>query len=420
MDVGRVLIQVGIASAAVFTLLSSAGPLTGHVTHDRSSAVSIENSTTLEVSRLAFDDVITRGETTSISVELTNAGSNTLEAVNFTVEVFPENGTVWSYPSREASLPPGTFFSQEFNHTPQEAGLHTVRLRIRLDDRTALTVAPLRVRERPEDFPAAQNGTVTLVRKILKFEEAPEEPEPAPPSRSWEVDAPSEVTVPEGGSATTAISVTNTGDATLRNVRLLLNLPENVTADYSPKILFQLRPDTTKNFMLSLDATNGSTGTHQVAFTASSDQLSRDGSIDITVQPTATIKQLQQETRSIRLMMADAQAQKRVAAERGFDVEPIDEALNRSERSLSEASEALQRENVRQAEESIGAARSAIEQAYTELFHIRESRVSVRAPVINPVYVLLVVSVLAGIVLVAGYYYLRKRQTERPALLREE
>lgn len=417
MDADRFLLDVAMVSLLVFTLLAATGPITGFLTFERTAHLSVESESGIAISRFGMDKNILIGNSTPISVEATNTGSEQLANVSFRVEVSSLNGSnTWEYFSRDTDLEPGEFLGDTFRHTPQETGTHSVNVIVDFQGQTLRTSDFLFVSERPEPV----TRTVTIVRREIRFVDGPEVEEPAPPSRSWSIDAPQEVTLSQGETGTAAIAVENTGEGDIRNVRLVLEEPSNISTRYNPKILFDVRPGETKNFMLSMTPENSSRGRYDIDYRLISESFSRTGSMAVSVRPTTTIERLRQEITSMRLMVADATAQKNVAEDRGYSVEGVEDSLNRSRERIQEAEESLESGDIAAAQEALDAAREDVERSYQRLFTIRGDQVSVRAPLIQPVYVLLVASVLIGLIMVAAYYYMREMEDRRPALLQEE
>lgn len=418
MNRGDVLVGTGLIAIMLFILLSSPGPLTGFLTFQPSTTVSVENDTSIKISYFQFDQIINRGNSTDIDVEITNSGSNTVENVNFTVRIFKNGTALWSYPSRQKTLEPGSFLSQSFMHTPQDTGLYRIRLRIDVENSIIVTGAPLQVNERPTD--EATNRTVTLTRKKIEYI-YPEAPEEEAPSRSWDLHVPENITLEDGKTSTSTIGVENTGEAPLENVRLLLQAPVNITTDYSPEILFSVSPNTTKNFMIEFTPDEGLHGEYDIGSTLHSKRFSQKSTIDADVRPASTLKNLQQEIKNLRLVLADARTRTEVASDRGSDVEKIEKLLDQANESLETASDSVDETDIEGARAAIDTARESLDRVYTLLFQLQGHQISVRAPLINPFYIFVAVLLIGiALLLVIGYYYLHEKHKQRPELLRGE
>jgi len=76
-------------------------------------------------------------------------------------------------------------------------------------------------------------------------------------------------------------------------------------------------------------------------------------------------------------------------------------------------------EDLAAARQQIDTAREDLSDLFQTLFKQQSQEITVQAPLVQPVYVLIVASILIAVLMVGGYYYLKEKHEERPKLLRD-
>lgn len=413
--------DVAVVAAVLFTVSYGALyglPVTGDLTLTQEATVSIAATTDAEISAFDFDDVITYGNSTDILVELTNTGSVPVSPTGYTVEVYDENNTLlYTYPGEEnETLQPGETLGRTIKHTPHEPGTYFIRLSARLGDDRSSTSAYLFVLEQPGPTPPPDPGTITIVRRTINWVEPPEGPAP---TREWEVAVPDTATVPEGGRTTFPLTIRSTGTAPVENVRLSLRGPEEINLTATPQIMFAIPPGEAQTFQVTASVPPGMTGTREIGYRIKAARLQDQGGLDLRIVPELTRAQLREEIRNIADLINRTRAEIRAVEDRGIDASGTRAALDTARQELGAARTALDEDAFGRTRTRIEAARDAMDRSANRLNAARAGSIRVQAPLVRPVYLLLIFAVVAATMIVGGYYYIRERETRRPKLLRD-
>jgi hypothetical protein len=417
-----VLLTAGVSVAIFGLLLVGVGGMdspSGFLTFEKKTYVSIGPDTESKVSRFGFGQFLTIGETAEIDVELMNQGSVPMNA-NYTVEVYNRsNVLLYRYPGPTVTLQPGEFASRTVRHAPHETGTYIVRLRARMGTTLHQTGKFLVVSDESQN----DTQTITLVRKQINWIDPPPLPgddeEEETLSRSWRVDSPREVVMQDGGRTLVPIRITNSGEASIRQVRISLSSSENITVDYSPKMMFEIPSNETKSFLVDVSARNGTLEDQELRYKLTTPHFARTETITFSISPTTSLRQLRQEVENLEGLMIQLRAEINATARRGTDVGKARTLALEAQGSIADARETLEAEDIRGTRQDIRTAREDIDAAFQALFEARSQPEPVKAPLVRPVYLLLVFSVLIAVILVSIYYYLREKHERRPKLLRE-
>lgn len=413
------VVHVVLVATVVFAglyIVSFELPFTGLLSFDKNVTVSIQPEQDGEISHFSFDQVITIGNSTFVNLELTNTGSTVISGT-YDLEVYDiNNSLLYTYPGPTRTLQPGSFMKRTVKHTPHEVGTYIIRLRGVMGGDVLQTAKFLVVQEEPE--PPDPEPTV-ITRTRVRYVYGPAPPEPEPPTRGWRVEAPRTIDLAQGGSTTLPIRITNTGEAVLRNVRLSVRSSRNITVAYDPKIMFGILSNETRNFMLTLTGDNTTREDQSISYTVSSDELSREGETEVNIVPAVTIAQLRDELAKLQLLVQDAEDEMRRLEGDGVAVPEARASLEEVRVRITEANTSIEEENLREAKNRIDSARSQMGEVFQKLFKKRSEQLVVTAPLVRPVYLLMLAAILIAVVMVGGYYYIRERHEERPKLLRD-
>lgn len=400
----------------VVLLLAGVEPsLTGFLTFPKNVTVSITPSSDAEITRFAFDRVITIGESVNISIELVNTGSTALDS-SFEAQVYDINNTLlYTYPGPSATLQPGVIMARDMKHTPHETGTYIIRVRAEMGSSVLQSARFLVVEEEPEQV---EPEPIVITRTRVRYVYPPPAPETPPPTRSWLVDAPRTVNLTQGSTATVPIRIENTGEAVLRNIQLALRSSGNLTVDFDPKILFGVGTGEVRNFMLTVSVPEDLRGEQEISYRILSDRLGQDGDITVHVVPAVTIKQLEQEIAVLERLADDLEQEIAEEEAAGLDVTGPRESLEAVREAILDARTAIDERNLETVQARIGTARDRIGEAYQKLFKLRSEALTVTAPLIRPLYLLILGAILVAVLMVGAYYYMKEKHEERPKLLR--
>lgn len=416
----RYLRDVAIVSIVLFTAATAfqGHGITGFLTLEQEARVSITGQAAGEISRFAFDDVLTIGESTSIDIELENEGAKQVEPVGYSLQVYDANNTLlYTYPGEQnLTLGPGELHTRTIRHTPHETGSYFIRLNAEFGNDRASTSEYLFVQDEAEPVPP-DPGSVTIVRRSVEYIEPPEPPAPV---RTWQVTEPDTATVAEGSTTSVPVTITGTGNRPIENVRITVRSPEKLNITYTPQILFAVPPNETKTFLLTVAAPEGSRGTADLSYRVRSERLQGRGAIDVSIEPELTAAQLREQIALVEDLVQRARIELEAARSSGVAVAAANASLATAREDLSTARSALASGDFAATRDALTAARGSVDTTFQRLFEAEERTVEVRAPLVRPVYLVLVFSVIAAAILVGGYYYIQEQRTRRPELLREE
>lgn len=413
-----VLVFAGIAVVLALLYGAGAGSMTGFMTFEREVGVSVVGDSAAEISSFAFDRFIEIGEDITISAELANRGSVPLEGT-FEVEVYDENHSLlYTYPGPTETVPPGGHMGRDIQHTPHETGTYTLRMIGDMGGTTLQTQRNLFVLEEPE--PDMDPDPIIIERTVVRYVQPPPEPEPEPPERGWDVDVMDELELAQGSSTTIPVRIENTEEAVLRNVQMGLASSSNLSVEYDPSILFGIPPNQTRNFMLTLSVGDDVYEDQQLNWNVFENELSSSGDIQVQVTPDVTAEQLQHQLERLQRMLDDLEQELEAEEAAGFDVSDAWEHHQEAAAITEQIQQYIDDEEFDAAEAVIDDARQEIGQAYQTLFRQQSERLVVRAPLVRPLYLLLLGAVAVAVLLVAAYYYMREKRQRRPKLLREQ
>ncbi len=416
-----VLVVAGVVAVLGLAYVLGSGGLTGLMTTDPRLSVSIDGDSAAEISSFDFDQFIRIGESITISAEIANRGTVPLDGT-FDIEVYDTNNTLqYTYPGPNGTLQPGTHMGREYRHTPHETGTYTLRMQAEMGGTRLQTTRHLIVLEEPEpDVDMNPDPIIierTRVRYLPPLQPEPE-PEPEPKTPGWTVDVPRSVELEQGGTTSIPIQIQNTGEATLRNIELVLQSPKNMALEYDPKIQFAIPANQSRTFMLTASTPEDVRGPHRITYSVSSNRLSRSGEIEVNVVPALTAAQLRGEADRLELMLEDLTQELDDAEATGLDVTDAHERLAAAQTTVAEIYDHIDAEEFDAARNQMETARSQIGTAYQMLFKLRSEQLVVRAPLVRPLYLLLIGAVVVAVLMVGTYYYIREKRNRRPKLLR--
>lgn len=415
---GALLVDITLVSVLLFGVLFVAAGPTGFLTltWERNVTLSVQQEVSGELSSFTVrPNDIFLGNSTFIGVELTNTGTDPINAT-YTVRVYNENFTLlYTYPGPKKELAPGAFMARRIKHTPHETGQYIIELEADVGPETAQTAQFLDVDPVPVPPPPER---ITRVRKQLKWVQ----PAPLPTPhlvKAWNVSAPRNATIEQGGSTIIPIRIHNTGNATLTNVRIGLQHSGNLSLEFTPKIMFTIEPNTTRTFALEASVGNDTIGQQRIRYRISSAELSEKGTIPVTVVPTLTRRQLLDKIAALEAVLRELTVEMRLEQRQGADISQVNASVTRARQALREARTAVEAGNLREGRDRIEDAHRAIREAFQSLFKLQSEQFLLEAPLAQPLLVLILIAVVVAVLMVGAYYYFRERELERPKLLRD-
>jgi hypothetical protein len=412
------VLQVAVVAVIVFAVLYLAVfdlPFTGLLVFERNVSVSITAEENGEISRFEFDQVITAGNSTFIDAELVNRGSVPLNST-YAINIYNVNGSLlYTYPGPTQTVAPGAIMGRTVKHTPHETGSYVVRARAEMGDAVLQSAKFLVVQEEQE---VQQPDTITVTRTQVQYVYGPAPPEPEEPERGWQVAAPETLAMGQNTTTTLPIRITNTGEATERNIRLTLQHPRNMSVSYEPTILFALPPGETRSFLLTVRSGTRQ-GEQELSYRVRSEALQFSGDTAVTVTPTQTTRQLQDEVSKLQSLIDEADAKLAAMERQGMNVSAERQRLTKIRELVEQARANADTGDLAAARQQIDTAREDLSDLFQTLFKQQSQEITVQAPLVQPVYVLIVASILIAVLMVGGYYYLKEKHEERPKLLRD-
>ncbi len=374
--------------------------------------IMIAETTEAIFSRFQFQQDMTIGESIEIDIGFANLGESLMEG-EYTVGIYDtRNNLLQDYPTPPVSLEPGDTKERSVKHTPDEVGTYIVGLDGKIGGRELQTHRFLYVREETEP-------PETITRTVTRREYV-HPPEPEPPEESWDVTVPESFTISEEDGGMIPVEVENTGEAIIERVSIEIDSSENVSVEPTPKVMFGIEPESSKKFLLNVEARERELGEELIRLRLRSESLStRWKEIDLEVYPDLTIDQLRSRVDSLHSLATSAKSEIRVSERLGLNVTGPLSKIDRSMDKIEQARRYLDGEEIEQARGEIKDAEELIDEAYRELFVIRSEVFDMEVPIVRLVYIFFIVFVGIAASMVIFYYYLKKKKNKRPKLLRE-
>jgi len=377
----------------------------------RNVSISIGQVLKGEITGMTYKNVVEFSSVQNISIEFTNVGSIPLTE-KIEVRIYFNNQTKLQemayYYDSPALLIPGQRRIYTVSFFPPQLGVYYLKARVEYDSR---------VREKWGAFLVTYTPPIQIIT-------------PSPPSMpsvsvkevgllSMSLKYPEKVEIPQGETKVFNISVNNTGEVSLNNIKLFISTTSLIEVETNPKQVFKLMPGNSTLFLVSINASKTPPGKYPFDFEVVTDETKEGRSIELIVTSIAPpLKEEVYETiLNYEYLISEIQSEINSTALRGIDVSIPQNTLNEAKTSLEAAKEYYQQGNYENAKIKLEEVRKYLEDAVYQLASVS---ITVYLPAYAPFPVVLVAILLgmAFFLLILLTRRKRKEKEKRPKLLR--
>jgi hypothetical protein len=366
---------------------------------------------------LSYKEKLEWGENQPILAEFINTGSVNAEE-RIEVRIYYNYGgqlqLLAYYYDWQTILKPGESRSYKVNFLPPYIGTYYIKARVPYDGKVIETWKAFIVIYTP---PPPQVQIITLPPPSVPV--PTEIVETGVPR--MEIDYPENVTIAQGESKLLSILVKNTGQVSLKNMRLSVSTSSLFGIEINPKEVFKVSPNETAVFLVLVSVPKqASVGNYPLDFEVITDKIKEGRRINIQV--VSALPPIEEEVReeilNYEYLISEIQAQIDVAASKGLDVSKAQASLDKAKIGLEIAKSYYNQGNYYDAKKKLDEVRDYLQDA---VFQLSLIQIPVYYPVFPwfPLILLLIIVIVIILVLVL----IRKKKKEekelkRPKLLR--
>ncbi|MEM7825369.1 MAG: NEW3 domain-containing protein [Candidatus Aenigmatarchaeota archaeon] len=280
---------------------------------------------------LSYREYLEWGEFQNISVEFLNTGSVNVEE-KIEIRVFYNYGgkleLLAYYYDSTVVLKPGEKRNYRVNFLPPYVGAYYIKVRVPYDGKVLETWKGFVVIYTP---PSPRIEIISL---------------PGPPAPTeiietgvprMEIVYPENITIAQGESKLFSIIVKNTGQVSLKNMRLSVSTLSSFEFEITPKEIFKVSPNETAIFLVLLTIPNRTyPGTYPFDFEVITDKMKEGRKISIEVVSILPLleEELKETIIYYEYLISEIQTQIDNAALKGIDVSQAQDSLDEAKKSL--------------------------------------------------------------------------------------
>ena len=232
-----------------------------------------------------------------------------------------------------------------------------------------------------------------------------------------EIEYPEEIEIYPGESKFVNIIVNNTGEVSLTRLRLYLSTTRLINTTINPKVVFDLPVGESVIFLVTLDAPfDIIPGDYAFDFELISKEIKAEKSSLIKVLPEAiSLKDLVYRTiLNYKILITQIDNEIITMHMKRYDVRLANQSIGYAKANLTYAEDLYNLEGYEDAWNTLKDVKKNIEDA---VFHLGHATLQIRAEPTIFLIIILILPILVTIIFVT-YYMLKKKETERPRLLR--
>jgi hypothetical protein len=384
-----------------------------------SSGISVNISETLsgEITAFTYSPTLNLSEIQNITVEFTNTGNVVYNTTIFeTVYIYDDgnlNRTAQFY-DYTSLLYPGERKHYRASYVPPMSGTYYIKAVVHYGPRRAeawgvfVVVTPSEGNETgpPGDGGVGDVGWTPV--QIIRL---------GTPVVELDLDYPNLIDMYQGQTMMVGVRGTNTGNTTLRRLRMYVSTPDTIEIEVNPKEVYDLFGNDSTAFLLSIHVKEeAAVGIHLIRFDIVSDRLKQTGLIELNVTPEiiAREKEIQNRILNNRYLILEVERQILTAFKKDVDTSLTEALLNEAKTYLEAAEEYLNLAELEKAIEELDKKDEKLKNAVFELAH--ESFRVYYPPAFSPIWILLFMILLAFIFFII--FQRRKKKKKKPKLLR--
>ncbi|MFH8086769.1 MAG: NEW3 domain-containing protein [Candidatus Aenigmatarchaeota archaeon] len=362
---------------------------------------------------IGYKEQLNWGEFQNITVDFLNTGSVPFQEkievriyYNYEGKLQP---LAYYYDSM-ATLKPGERRSYRVNYLPPTIGTYYIKVRVPYDGKMIETWKTFMVIYIPPPPPVQ---IITLPPEIT----APVEVEIGKPA--MQIDYPEKITITQGESKLFSVIVKNTGQVSLKNMRLAISLPSSFSIEINPKEIFKIIPNETAVFLVYLTIPNQTLpGTYPLDFEVITDKIKEGRRISVEV--VSALPDIEKEVKETieyyEYLILEIQNQIDAASLKGIDVSKVQESLDKAKIALEQAKTYYNVGNYLDAKRKLDEVKDCLQET---VFLLSLALIPVYYPAfpLLPLILILIIVLVIIIVLILSRRK-KKEELKRPKLLR--
>jgi hypothetical protein len=221
-----------------------------------------------------------------------------------------------------------------------------------------------------------------------------------------DVEYPETIDLYKNQSIFVNITVRNTGERLVHNLRLYVSTIKDVDMNINPKIVSELSLNETKLFLISLGSANAMPGRYALDFDVITNEItvSRTATLVIHEQEIPIAEDLYAKIINYRFLISEIEQEIFTASLKGFVVTLANSSINYAKTELDSARELYYQGNYPECKHKLDLTKTHIEDAVFQLAH---ATIRTYARPLDLIYLTLLLPVLAVMII---FIYLRKRK----------
>lgn len=395
----------------VLIFINPVSKITGLILEE--AEVSIKESLVGKITGLDFKSVLNISEIQNITAEFTNIGSLTLTS-KIEITIYYYNGTrldpIAYYYDSYAQLFPGSKRSYKTAFMPPYYGTYYIKVRVPYDTKVTELWGAFSIQYFIPPLPPiiivvppAGEGTVTY-----NIEEVGIPRLTAEYQKSYDLNL--------GQSILISVNATNTGQASLYNLRFSTSTSSLIVTEVNPKTFMKLRPNESMLFLVSITIPKRTPlGVYPLNFEIICDKTIETGTISLNITSVEiSIKDdVYQTILNYDYLISELEKKISDAISEGIDVTNAERSLDRAKLGLQIAKESFYAGNYEDARDRLDEIKKDFEDVVFQLANAQLKFYA--APAFSP-FLIIIIAILLAII----FLYLRSRKKEkRPRLLKE-
>ena len=382
----------------------------------RAADVNVNESFEGEITAFVYSPALNLTETQNITVEFTNTGTTPYNTTIYISVYIYENEKLnlsAQYYDYTVPLFPGMKKFFKAYYMPPRVGTYYIKVLVhygsrRMETWGAFSVSVFEVPENVTEVPIppgppAGGGVVPTIyfagRPILNLD----------------LQYPEIVDMYRGQTVMIGVRAKNTGNSTLRNLKMYISTPYTIDISVNPKEVY-LDPNETSVFLLSIYVKPGAeVGIHLINFDFVSQRLKKSGIIQINVTAFEIPREEEIQNRILnnKYLIMELEGQFLAALKKGINTTLAERSLNRAKAYLDSAEDYFNLANLEKAMEELDKKDENLKDAVFQLAH--EAFKVYFPPAFSPLWILLIAILMGLIFLIISK---KRKKKKKPRLLR--
>ncbi|MEM7819638.1 MAG: hypothetical protein QXD48_02305 [Candidatus Aenigmatarchaeota archaeon] len=377
--------------------------------------VSIKEKFEGKITGFVYRPQITIYETQNITAEFTNTGTKTFTAKIEEYIYFYQNGSlipIATYFDNSVILNPGMKRSYKTVFIPPEVGIYYIKLRVSYETRIAelwgifYVVYPSQPLP-PQPVSAVGVGAGGIVISEPYIAGIPK----------LEIYCPNNIDLYQNQSILINITINNTGEIPVHNLRLYVSTTSFVNININPKQINRLSVNDTALFLISLNTSYPPPGQYTMDLEIITNEITLSKNIELNLLPTEKpIKEdIILKILNYKLLITEIENKILSAHMKGFDITLASNSLSLAKSKLEEAIKYYEKGDYENSRIELDIVKKYLEDSVFQLTHATAIFLYAKPPIEIYIFIITIILIASLILL---YIFIKRRQTKKPKLLR--